>query len=173
MTVMTILVGVVSMRVTDVSAESKSTKIVECIRDLRPRATQYHQDTGRLPREYSGWFGPSFHTLSEDPGTAGWEGPYLDSPIRASWNPCGGQVHIFNYIVDAYTGDDGFDVDANGATDVRESQGSMITFWDVPEDVARKVDEAIDSPTAQGWLNAGSIEYQRDEQRLSVLLLAP
>lgn len=170
MTIIVILVGVVSRRVTEVSAESMSSRIVESVRGLRPQVERYHHDTGRLPREYSGWPGQTFHTLSGDPGTPGWNGPYLDGPINASWNPSGSQAHLFNYIVSAYTGGDGFDVDGDRIPDVQEGQGSMMTYWGIQEDVARQVDAAIDTIRAHGWRAHGAVEYQPEQRRLSVLL---
>lgn len=171
MTIMAILVGVVSLRVTNVSAESMSARIVESVQGLQPQVAQYHHDTGRLPREYAGWPGQAFHMLSEDAGTPGWDGPYIEAPLCASWNPSGGQTHMFNYIVDAYTNDDGFDLNGDGVPDVQGTQGCMMTYWDIQDDVASQVDVAIDGSQAEGWRNGGRVEYQPGKRRLSILLL--
>lgn len=171
MTIMTILVGVVSMRASGMTDKARAAKIVEVVETLKTPVLLYHEDTGQLPREYSGWDGASFHRLTADPGVTGWDGPYLEDPIRRSWNPTGGQVHLFHYVVNSYTGGDGFDLDGDGTAEVQGSSGAMITFWNVDEAVAAKVDAAFDEGLAGQWSTTGRVEYQPTSRRLSFLLL--
>lgn len=171
LTIMTILVGVVSMRSSGVTDRARATKIVETVEALRTPVMLYHEDTGQLPREYSGWTGASFHRLSADPGVAGWEGPYIEGPIRRAWNPTGAQVHLFSYVVPGYTGGNGFDLDGDGSTDVTGNQGAMITFWNVEPDVATRVDSSFETGAPGAWQDTGRVEYDAAQRRLSVLLL--
>jgi prepilin-type N-terminal cleavage/methylation domain-containing protein len=170
MTIMVILVGVVSMRATGVTDRARSTKIIATIESLETPVMLYHQDTGQLPTEYSGWQGASYHRLSADPGVTGWDGPYISDPIRRSWNPTGGSVHVFNYVVGGYTNGNGIDLDGDGTGDVAGTNGSIITFWDVEQDVAEKVDRAFDDDVTGNWQDAGKVEYQAAERRLTYLL---
>lgn len=170
MGIIVILVGVVSMRSAGLSDKARSSKIIAAVENLTTPVMLYHQDTGQLPTEYSGWQGATYHRLSADPGLQGWDGPYISDPIRRSWNPTGGSVHVFNYVVPQYAGNNGIDVDGDGVADVSGSEGSIITFWDVSEDVALKVNAAFDEGLPGNWSDAGRVEYQATERRLTVLL---
>ncbi|MGK0484015.1 MAG: prepilin-type N-terminal cleavage/methylation domain-containing protein, partial [Planctomycetota bacterium] len=155
MTIMVILVGVVSMRATGVTDKARSTKIINTIESLMAPVMLYHQDTGQLPREYSGWQGSTYHRLSVDPGVEGWDGPYVSEPIRRSWNPTGGSVHVFDSVVAGYTNNNGIDLDGDGTGDVTGTNGAIMTFWDVDEDVAEKVNRAFDDGITGNWMDAG------------------
>lgn len=169
---MTLIVGVVSMRATGADDDEQGAQIAQSIGRLTRPVLLYHEDTGELPREYAGWDGASFHRLNMDPGTEGWRGPYLDEPLTRSWNPTGGQVHLFDYVVPEHTGGDGFDLDGDGGTDVSGSGGAMMTFWNVSEAAARVVDEAFDGDdVTDGWMHSGRVEYLPERRRLSFLLL--
>lgn len=172
MTIMVALVGIVSMRAGGVTSKAHSTKIISTVQSLAAPVMLYHQDTGQLPTEYSGWQGATYHRLSADPGVIGWDGPYISDPIRRSWNPTGGSVHVFNYVVSGYTNGNGIDLDGDGTGDVTGTNGSIITFWDVEQDVAAKVDLAFDNGVAGSWHDAGKIEYQAAERRLTCLLFS-
>ncbi|MFT7075038.1 MAG: prepilin-type N-terminal cleavage/methylation domain-containing protein [Planctomycetota bacterium] len=171
MTIMTILVGVVSMRASGMTDKARSAKIVGTVENLRTPVTLYQQDTNQLPREYSGYQGATYHRLYQDPGVSGWDGPYITDPIRRSWNPTGGQVHIYNTIPAAYANNNGFDMDGDGSTDVIGNQGCVITFWTISLEVAQKVDRAFDESLPGTWSDAGRVEYQEGNQRLTILLL--
>ncbi len=170
MTIMAILVGVVSLKATGATDKARSTKIIETVENLMKPVMLYHQDTGQLPTEYSGWQGSSYHRLSTDPGVEGWNGPYISDPIRRSWNPTGGSVHVFNYVVAGYTNENGIDLDGDGHADVTGTNGSIMTFWDVDEKVAAKVNAAFDKGLSGDWHDAGRVEYQALERRLTCLL---
>ena len=170
--VMTLLVGVVSMRASGADGDEQGARIADSIGKLTRPVLLFHEDTGELPREYAGWDGASFHRLSMDPGTEGWDGPYLDEPLSRSWNPTGGQVHLFDYVVPEHTGGDGFDLDGDGRADVAGSRGAMMTFWNVGQDAARVVEEAFDADSAGAdWMRSGRVEYLPERRRLSFLLL--
>lgn len=171
MTIMTILVGVVSMRASGMTDKARAAKIVSTIENLRTPVTLYQQDTNQLPREYSGYQGATYHRLSQDPGITGWDGPYITDPIRRSWNPTGGLVHMYNTIPAAYANNNGFDLDGDGSTDVIGNTGCILVFWTISPEVAEKVDRAFDESLPGTWSDAGRVEYQESSQRLSILLL--
>ncbi|MEM9380302.1 MAG: prepilin-type N-terminal cleavage/methylation domain-containing protein [Planctomycetota bacterium] len=172
MTIMTILVGVVSMRASGMTNKARAAKIIQTVENLRTPVMLYHQDTSQLPREYSGRQGATYHRLSTDPGTAGWDGPYIEDPIRRSWNPTGGNVHLYNYCVNGHTGGNGFDLDGDGNGDVTGQDGCMITFWQVDQEIAEKVDDAFDRSLPGTWSDAGRVEYQSNSRRMAILLYA-
>lgn len=171
MTIMTILVGVVSMRASGMTDRARAAKIVSTVQNLRTPVTLYHQDTDQLPREYSGFQGATNHRLSQDPGITGWDGPYITDPIRRSWNPTGGQVHMYSTIPAAYASNNGFDLDGDGTTDVIGNEGCILVFWECDIEVAEKVDRAFDDQLPGTWTDAGRVEFQEASRRLSVLLL--
>ncbi|MEM6863451.1 MAG: hypothetical protein AAF627_22150 [Myxococcota bacterium] len=167
---MTVLVGVVSMRANGMTDKSRAAELVETIESLREPTSRYFQDTGQLPREYSGYQGATYHRLALDPGVEGWNGPYIDEPIRSAWNPTGGNVHVYNYAVHRHTGDDGFDLDGDGQADVTGTDACMISFWQVQPGVAELVDRAFDDGIPGSWTSGGRVEYQVNSLRLAVLL---
>ena len=172
MAIMLILVGVVSMRATGVTDRARSSKIIATIERLTTPVKLYHADTGQLPTEYSGWQGAAYHRLSADPGVEGWNGPYVSDPIRRSWNPTGGSVHVFNYVVAGYTNGNGLDLDGDGTGDVTGTNGCIITFWDVEQEVAEEIDQSLDGGLPGNWQDTGKVEYQPTERRLTYLLLS-
>lgn len=171
MTIMTILVGVVSMRASGMTDKARAAKIISTIENLRTPATLYQQDTNQLPREYSGYQGATYHRLSQDPGVSGWDGPYITDPIRRSWNPTGGQIHFYDTIPTAYAANNGFDLDGDGATDYIDGEGCVLVLWEIDANVAEKVDNAFDEALPGTWHDAGRIEYQAADRRLSILIL--
>lgn len=171
MTIMTILVGVVSMRASGMTDRARAAKIVSTVESLRTPITLYQQDTNELPREYSGYSGGTYHRLSQDPGVSGWDGPYITDPIRRSWNPTGGQVHIYNTIPASYANNNGFDIDGDGTTDVIGADGCVLTLWEIDLELAEKVDRAFDDALSGTWSDAGRVEYQEASRRLTVLLM--
>ena len=170
---MTVLVGVVSLSASRMTDKAQAEKIVSTVEDLRGPITLYHQHTGELPREFSGFQGASYHRLSQNPSVSGWAGPYIKNPIRRSWNPTGGQVHLYDRIPAAFAGGNGFDLDGDGKTDVKADGGCVITYGEVSKAVAQKVDKALDEKLPGTWSDAGRVEYRETSRRLTVLLLNP
>lgn len=170
MTIMTILVGVVSMRANGMTDKARAAKIVSVVGGLRTPVMMYHQDTNQLPREYSGRQGGTFHRLSIDPGITNWDGPYIETPITRSWNPTGELVHMYNQAVPNHTGNNGFDLDGDGTQDVDQFDAVTIVFWGIDEPVAEKVDRAFDAMLPGNWMDAGRVEYRANNRRLAVMV---
>jgi len=170
MTIMTILVGVVSMRANGMTDKARAAKIISTIEGLRTPVMMYNQDTNQLPREYSGYQGGTYHRLSIDPGIANWDGPYIETPISRSWNPTGNLVHMYNQAVPSYSGNNGFDLDGDGTQDVDQFDAVTLVFWGIEESVAEKVDRAFDSSLSGTWTDAGRVEYQTGSSRLNVMI---
>ena len=64
--------------------------------------------------------------------------------VQFSRNPCGGQIHLFDHVVSACAGDDGFDLDGNGVCEVEGKHGSVLTPWRFDLPTAESVDSHLD-----------------------------
>lgn len=170
MTIMTILVGVVSMRASGMTAKARAAKIVATVEALRTPVILYHEDTGAWPVEYSNSQGANVHRLTFDSGVTGWEGPYIEDPVRRSMNPSGSWVNIYNQIPSNYSNSNGIDIDGDGTAEFTGTQGCLIVFDNIPQEVAEKVDAAFDQGLAGTWSDGGRVEYVSAGERLSVLL---
>lgn len=168
---MAIAAGIVCLRGRGAAPLSRSVRITGALRSLERAAHAHLADTGTLPREYCDREGAEAHLLTRDPGSPGWSGPYLAGPLDRSWNPCGGQVHVFDRVVPAYAGGDGFDLDGDGVPDVDGNRGCIATFWGVDPATAKSVDRAIDASWPGPGLDSGRVEYQAARGRLTVLLV--
>lgn len=168
MTIMSILVGVVSMRANGVTNKARAAKIISVVEGLRTPVMLYMDDTNQLPLEYSGYTGANFHRLSQDPGINGWQGPYIESPISRSWNPTGNLVHM--YATANYANNNGYDMDGDGTTDVIGNEGCGIIFWGIDQEIAERVDRAFDDQLPGNWMDAGRVEYNAGARRMSILL---
>lgn len=171
MTIMIVLVGVVSIGSGPAGRGRAVEQILRTEKALRDATERYLGDTGALPREYCGWEGQAFHHLSMDSGAPGWSGPYITGPIQRGWNPSGGQIHVFDYVVSAYAGGNGFDLDADGDRDVEGSRACVLTFWDVDPEAAQGVDQELDGGSGARWADSGRVEYQQEHRRLTILLV--
>lgn len=168
-TVTLLLVGVVSTRSGNVTDAARSAEIVTLTGGLEQAVEAYFEDTGALPREYSGYQGSTFHRLSKNPGVAGWDGPYVEAPIDRSWNPAGGQVHLYPTARHAVNED--YDLDGDGAPDVFREDACSISFWGIGEGLARKVDAALDEGVSSAdWKDSGRVEFRPTEHLLSVMV---
>lgn len=168
-TVMLLLVGVVSTRSGDVTDEARSSEIVELTEVLEQAVQTYHLDTGELPREYSGDQGSTFHRLFDNPGVTGWAGPYVEAPVDRSWNPAGGQVHVYPTARHAVNED--YDLDGDGAADVLREDACSISFWGIGDGLARRIDAALDEGVSGvDWMNTGRVEFRPTEHLLSVMV---
>lgn len=167
MTIIAILAGVVSMRAGGMAAKARASKIASLVENLKAATTVYHLDTNQLPREYSGYTGATNHRLTQDPGVAGWEGPYLETPINRSWNPTGNNVHL--YASAPYAVGNDFDLDGDTNPDVANTDACTLVLWGIDEETALKVDDTLDSSLPGDWMNTGRVEY-RSNSILTVLV---
>ena len=166
-TTVTLLAGVVSPRSVDSTDEARSARIVALTLHLEGAAA-FDEDTGELPREFSGYQGSAFHRLAKNPGIAGWGGPYIEAPIDRTWNPAGGQVHSTSTARHAVNED--YDLDGDGAADTSREDACSISFWGI-ERVSRGVDAALDGQMQSvDWMDSGRVEYRPAEHLLSVMV---
>lgn len=168
-TVTLLLAGVVSPRSADTTDEARSARIVALTLHLQGAVEAYHEDTGELPREFSGYQGSAFHHLAKNPEVAGWDGPYIEAPIDRTWNPAGGQVHLHSTAHHAVNED--YDLDGDGAADTSREDACSISFWGIGAGLARKVDATLDGEVSNvDWMDSGRVEYRPTEYLLSVMV---
>ena len=170
LSILTFLGGVVSMRASGMTNKARAAKIISMVESLRTPVVLYREDTGAWPIEYSNRTGANVHRLAFDPGVTGWEGPYIEDPIRRSMNPTGGTVNLYNQIPNGFTNSNGIDIDGDGTSDYAGTQGSIILFTGIDEEIAVKVDAAFDEGLAGTWSDAGRVEYNTARRQLAVLV---
>ncbi|MCB9830891.1 MAG: hypothetical protein H6807_00325 [Planctomycetes bacterium] len=129
------------------------------------QATQKHRrDTGRFAVEDSRVAEPVRHQLSARQGTKGWAGPYLDRPLGPADNPAGGLVILHA----SFQGDlavpyeRGFRINGPNSPP-RRGPGQFVSFHDVPEHLARLVDDALDRGVAGSWQRYGRVQWNGAE----------
>ena len=123
MTILSVLVGIVSFRSGSVVERSKATKIVGMIDTLRTACALYHVDTGDYPYEYTN-YGAVHRKLSGTQTAAGWNGPYIDTPLTVNNSNPYGSLHLYNRVT-ANSWITGFDVDGDGTEEIT-SDGCML-----------------------------------------------
>ncbi|MBI5361969.1 MAG: prepilin-type N-terminal cleavage/methylation domain-containing protein [Planctomycetes bacterium] len=164
--VIAMIAGVVVMRSRSVLDKGRSTKVIELVNTLKKACITYHSDTGQLPWEYSGYDAAN-RKLSGTQTVAGWQGPYLESPLASTQNPYGGSLHM--YATPAVNGNTGFDTDGDGTNDVT---ASACTLWmsGITQANAQALDAAIDGSLAGTWSSAGKVKWDSTNSYLFILL---
>lgn len=166
MTVIAILAGVISSRFGNVSERAHVSKIVQTARTVQKACEMYAADTGEVPREAggNGRTGATWFRLSTDPGVPGWNGPYLHQALTSGSHPDGQSlVRLEPGTWNGATAG-GFDLNADGTPDVTNgwwTECAQLTFWNIDEETARKVDEALDGVgISENWQSTGIVEYR-------------
>ena len=165
--VLAILAGVISMRSGVVLDNAKATKVTEIVESLKTACAAYHADTGDFPREVSQGSSTA-RDLTSEQSSAGWNGPYLESPLgRSGTNPYGGRIDLYNSVT---TGSwvTGFDTDGDGTEDVTGS-ACMLRLDSVLPDEAERVDQILDSGVPGTWEDSGRVRYVSGSSRLLIL----
>lgn len=137
-------------------ADAKVAKMIQITEALETACVQYNMDTGDYAREYSTNTQTANHSLSMDPGTSGWDGPYLDQMISESQNPWTGRIQLFNSL-NALTGN-GYDLYGSGSV-THSGVGNSLVVWNVSEQVAERIDAKLDGDLPGDWKSAGRVEY--------------
>lgn len=146
--------------------KSNPTKVVELQARLKTLCATYHADVGSLAHEYASY--PASHRqLSAEQTTAGWNGPYLASPLAHEQNPFKGQMHLYSSA--RVHGLGGFDLDGDGSVDVRGA-ANVLYLSSVPGEQAQEIDARIDGEIAGLWSEAGRVRYNESNSHLHILV---
>ncbi len=149
------IIGVLGVVITPVIrngiVKANAAKIVAVASTLATACELFNDDTGEFAIEIIGTGYVGTNQLSSDPGIFGWDGPYIKSPLTNSSNPYRAPVWVLNDRSDAWTtqGGLGFDLDLDGTAEVT-GDGNFVVFFNVPDDCARRVSEAMDGDEG-GW----------------------
>ncbi len=146
------IIGVLGVVITPVIRnaiiKANAAKIVSVSDSVDTACDLYINDT-------SGLVPANAAALFTNPTVAGWDGPYLKTPLGTGSNPVGGTVTLGNSLDVAVTGAAGFDLDANGTVDANGT-GNMLTFGSIPQDLADRVDLQLDGVASY---SQGQVEY--------------
>lgn len=167
MTILSILVGVVSFRSGAVVERSKVSKIGSLVGTLKTACTLHHADTGNFAREYTG-YAASNRLLTGTQSTAGWNGPYLETPLaHGNHNPYG-QLHLYSTVT-ANGWIAGFDLDGDGTNDVTGAANMLYLSGLTPE-AAKMLNDTFDTNVKGDWRNTGRVRYDASSKRAYVLI---
>lgn len=167
MTILSILVGVVSFRSGAAVEGSKVSQVCSLVDTLRSACTLHHVDTGTYAKEYTG-YAASNRELTGTQSTAGWAGPYLETPLAHDNHNPYGQLHLYNSVT-ANGWITGFDLDGDGSNDVTGS-ANMLYLDNVPAKAAERLNETFDRNVIGDWHNSGRVRYDASSGRVLVLI---
>lgn len=164
--VIAMIVGVVAMRSGGVLNKGKATRVIQLVDTLKNAAVQYHADTNQIPWEHMNGTAAN-RKLSGTQTIAGWQGPYIESPITSGMHPANGTMHLYNTAV--ISGNTGFDTDGDGAIDVT---ANCCTLWlnSMTQQDAQALDAAFDKGLTGTWSDAGRVKWNSTTQQCWVLV---
>ena len=167
--VLTLLAGLIIPAITGVSQDAKATKILAVIDTLKKAVMEHYSHTGTLATEYSGYTDPKKHELSIKQKTPGWRGPYIDHPLSTGDNPFGGYVYVYENFNWGGPAPKSFNLLGKGGK--AKGKGQYVAFGNIPQDVAKMVDDALDKGIKGNWTRTGRVEYEKKAKRLNVFLM--
>lgn len=168
-TILSILAAAFTPYFSGMGERGRVAKALQLAETMKLACQTYHLDTGAYPHEYAG-YGASNRKLSAKQSSSRWKGPYIESPlVHGSTNPFGGTVHLYNTVT-ANGWINGFDIDADGALDVKK-EGNMLYLSGVPETAAVSINEALDGEQMPGdWNKTGHVRYDAAKRSLFILV---
>ncbi|MFT7679018.1 MAG: general secretion pathway protein G [Planctomycetota bacterium] len=167
MTILSILVGVVSFRSSAVVGRSKVSKISSLVDTLKTACTLHHIDTGSYAVEYTG-YAANNRKLTGTQSTAGWSGPYLETPLSHNNHNPYGQLNLYNTVT-ANGWINGFDLDGDGTDDVTGA-ANMLHLADMPAEAAETLNDTFDRGIDGDWQDTGRVRYDSGTKRAFVLI---
>lgn len=164
--VIAMIVGVVAIRSGGVINKGKTSRVIQLVDTLKNASAQYHTDTNQLPWEYAGSAAVN-RKLSGTQTIAGWQGPYMESPLTTSMNPSLGSINMYATV--NVQGNAGFDVDADGTNDFT---GAGCTLWlsGITQADAQAIDAAFDRGLAGNWFDTGRVKWNSSNNYCWVLV---
>lgn len=165
--ILSILAATLAMRAGGMIDKGKTAKVVGLASTFKTVCASYHADVGTYAREYANSSNGN-RRLSVKQNSAGWSGPYLESPLTPGQNPFGGTVHLYDNVK-AGNRIPGFDVDGDGTLDVK-TNANMLFFTKVPPEAAESIDGSIDRDLKGNWEKNGRVRYKAGKQELFILV---
>ena len=172
------IIGILGVVITPVVGKAiqkaNVAKIIAVTATLETAVEMYNLDTAQYAREFCGYTGASNHRLAMDPGVTGWDGPYIKKPMSFGDSPYDRYANVYGtagtFAGSALgaagrptaTGGAGFDLDGDGTAELL-GWGHLAFFSDIPENVAKKINDVIDGSgegsSADDWMGMGRVEY--------------
>jgi type II secretory pathway pseudopilin PulG len=174
MLLLVMLAGVVVPATSLESRDEQAERIVELAKRLERAVFRHYVDVRDTATEFSlhGSEVEAYHELTHGRGRPRFAGPYLDRGLSREDNPCGGEVLLYPDLTGGVASPKGgFDPSGRGR-DTAVGKGQFVAFTEISEDVARRVEVAIDGGIAGGaWRERGRVEYDSAKRHLMILLL--
>lgn len=164
--VIAMIVGVVAVRSGGVMNKGKATRVIQLVDTLKKGSAQYHTDTNQMPWEHMSGSAAN-RKLSGTQTIAGWQGPYIESPLTSGMHPASGTLHMYNTSV--VNGNTGFDTDSDGTLDVTDN---CCTLWldNMTQQDAQAVDNAFDKGLTGNWYDGGRVKWNSTNRQCWVLV---
>lgn len=164
--VIAMIVGVVAVRSGGVMNKGKATRVIQLVDTLKKGSAQYHTDTNQIPWEHMGGTATN-RKLSGTQTVAGWQGPYIESPLTSGMHPAAGTLHMYNTSV--VNGNTGFDTDSDGNLDVTDN---CCTLWldNMTQGDAQAIDNAFDKGLSGNWYDGGRVKWNSTTRQCWVLV---
>lgn len=160
--------------------KAKISKIIATVKNLKTASNMYYADTGEFAEEYFielvTWPGSEFRQLSQEQATVvGWNGPYIEKTLSRNDYPYKHSISVYGdritFAIDGVPGPSkalaaggnspsGFDLDQDGVTETTGT-GNYVLMTEVPENVAKKINDIIDGSQGTGdeWKGRGQVEW--------------
>lgn len=164
--VIAMIVGVVAMRSGGVINKGKTSRILQLVDTLKKASAQYHADTDQMPWEYAGSAAVN-RKLSGTQTIAGWQGPYLESPLTTAMNPSAGSINM--YAAANIQGNAGFDLDGDATNEVTTS-GCTLWMSGISQTDAQAIDTAFDKGLAGNWYDTGRVKWNSSNNYCWILV---
>ncbi len=150
-------------------------RIVEMSDQMARACHRFQLDTGRGAIELSisadgeSYAHPRHHELAMPQPIPGWQGPYIEAPLRQVESPVDGPVYLVNDLGTAPAS--GFVLEPGAP--LLTGSGQALIFHGVPRRIAEKVDARIDGSDGQGgWNSSGRVEWiPQGRGSLSIFLM--
>jgi len=147
------LAGIIIPMAKDMIAQAQVQRILTLADRSKDACERYWYDTNLFGKEDSVTSDPSDHELSMDIGTAGWKGPYLDSPFTSNLHPWGQPIQIAKILATAPGG--GFDLQGNGS--INSGPGNYLYLQNVPASFMLRIEDTLDGPRGLLWNSRGRV----------------
>ncbi len=160
-----ILGAVLVPSITNLTDKANAAKVISVVDSLRTACDAHYMDTGYFAYENAAGGGAANHYLVFDNAAAGWNGPYLKSPLSRADNPWKGNIILYAYTsgVASATAGNGFDLDANGTAETGIATnwygGNMVLFQNVRPPVQPIINMIADGENETVPDGQGKCEY--------------
>ena len=158
--ILVILAGIAIPVVSKQVDKAKAGKILSLVETLRSACERYRADTGDYATEYSekSYTDDKYHRLALKQSLDGWDGPYIDHPLTRGDNPFDGTCYLYANLTGGSVKPNGFDLLGRGRV-THKGNGNFLGLSGITEEVAQRVDEALDRGVPGDWKSTGRVEY--------------